>query len=88
MPGKNVTVTVPSSIATAGSATLHIGGWTDKLYAKTLWKRLPDVVKFFSISSTSVNIVSAYGGLIYLTLPTGLSLGSISVTVTGERVKP
>ena len=83
MPGTLVTVTLPSSVVTAGGATLHIGGWTDWLYKKTTWVRLPEVVRRYSVTAQSTTIASAYGGLIYVTLPEALTLGSISVTVTG-----
>jgi hypothetical protein len=83
MPGTVVKVTVPSSVVATGTTTVHIGGWTDLLYSKTTWRRLPDIVRKYAISSTTTDIASAYGGLIYLTLPKGLNLGSIRVTVTG-----
>jgi hypothetical protein len=84
MPGTVVTFTMPSVLATAGTTVIHIGGWTDVLYKKTTWYRLPEVVRRYSVSgTTTTTIASAYGGLIYVTLPKGLNLGSISVTVTG-----
>ena len=84
MPGRPVTVTVPASIASLQQATLHIGGWTDGLYKHTEWARLPEIVRRYSIAANTTTIGSALGGLIYITLPGGLSLGSVSVQVTGD----
>lgn len=47
MPGTVVTVTVPASLASVGGVDLHIGGWTDKLYRKTEWVRLPEIVRWY-----------------------------------------
>lgn len=44
MAGTVVTVTVPGSVVSAGGATLHIGGWTDTIYKKADWPRLPQIV--------------------------------------------
>jgi hypothetical protein len=82
MPGTLVTVTLPSTVVTPGVTTVHIGGWTDLLYKKSTWYRLPDVVRRYTVSSTTTTIASAYGGLIYVDLPKG-NQGSISVSVTG-----
>lgn len=46
MSGTVVTVSVPASLVGAG-ATLHIGGWSDVLYKKTTWYRLPEMVRWF-----------------------------------------
>jgi hypothetical protein len=84
MPGTLVTVTLPPSVTTDGTTVIHIGGWTDLLYKKTTWYRLPEVVRRYSVTGTSTTtIASAYGGLIYVTLPKNLNLGSIIVSVTG-----
>lgn len=84
MPGTVVQVTVPASLATVG-ATLHIGGFTDTLYDHTQWARLPEIVRWYPVSSTVTKISSALGGLIYLTLPEGLGLGTVQVSVKGEE---
>ena len=84
MPGTVVTVTLPSSVMSTGTPTIHIGGWSDWLYKKTTWKRLPEMLRKFTVKSETTIIASAYGGLIYVTLPKNLNLGVISVTVTGR----
>ena len=50
MAGKPVNVTLPQALLTAAAGTgaaiqLHIGGWTDSLWNKESWPRLPDMVR-------------------------------------------
>ncbi len=50
MAGKLVNVTLPQTLLTAaagagGSIQLQIGGWTDSLWRKDDWVRLPDLVR-------------------------------------------
>jgi hypothetical protein len=50
MAGKPVNVTLPQALLTAAAGTgvtiqLHIGGWTDGLWGKDQWVRLPDLVR-------------------------------------------
>jgi hypothetical protein len=84
MPGRVVTITVPQAVVAAGEAMLHIGGWTDLLYERDKWARLPEVVRKFMVTSRVTSIASAHGGLIYLILPGGLKLGRINVQVAGK----
>lgn len=80
-----MTIELPSSLlGLPGPITLHIGGWTDTLYHKEEWYRLPEIVRFYRVKSASTVIASALGGLIYITLPEGLAKGEVTVTVTGE----
>ncbi|GAB4822327.1 hypothetical protein N2152v2_009373 [Parachlorella kessleri] len=83
MAGQLVTVRVPPQLLGKGPVWLHIGGWTDPLYKKAQWVRLPELVRWFSARSTATQIASAHGGLIYITLPAGLSLGPLPVHITG-----
>ena len=85
MAGQPVTVTVPSGVSAASGARLRIGGWTDWTYHKTKWYRLPEMSRWYSVNGTATTIGSATGGLVYLELPSGLSLGTVSVQVSGER---
>ncbi|KAI7843452.1 hypothetical protein COHA_002930 [Chlorella ohadii] len=86
MAGQVVQVTVPDSLVATGGATLHIGGWTDWLHRKVEWARLPDMVRRFSINSATTRIGSAFGGLIYITVPSGRNLGALSVQVSGGAI--
>lgn len=94
MAGQPVTVTIPQALLRAlpvGSApiTLHIGGWTDNIYKdRAEFTRLPEMVRFYTVSSARTVIGSAFGGLIYITLPEGLKLADQTITVTGAIKAP
>ncbi|KAF8059185.1 TCAF2 [Scenedesmus sp. PABB004] len=86
-PGAVVKLTLPAALlgldSDAGAVTAHIGGWTDTLYEKDEWARLPEVVRSFSLTKATTRVASALGGLIYVVLPQGLALGPLNVTVEG-----
>ncbi len=50
MAGKPVNVTLPKALLDAAAAKgatiqLHIGGWTDGVWAHESWVRLPEIVR-------------------------------------------
>lgn len=45
---------------------------------------MPEMVRFYTVSSARTVIGSAFGGLIYITLPEGLKLADQTITVTGD----
>lgn len=67
----------------AGGVKIQIGGWTHTLWSADKWARLPEPSRLFVTNKTTTTVGSALGGLIYLRLPLGLSLGDISVTLDG-----
>jgi hypothetical protein len=90
--GKPVTVTIPQAMLKlpAGSAPimLHIGGWTDEIYQeRTEFQRLPEIARLYTVNSTRTVIASAFGGLIYITLPEGMKLADQTITVTGRFIE-
>jgi hypothetical protein len=84
MAGRPVTVRLPPGLLSKPGVRLHVGGWKDVLYTKAVWARLPEVVRWFSVTSETTRIASALGGLIYITLPAGLDVGSVTVEVAGD----
>lgn len=81
-----MTLRVPAALAgatTGAGAALQIGGWTDALYHKPQWRRLPEVVRQFRLTGRVTRAASASGGLLYLVLPAGLHLGRVRVQVSG-----
>ncbi|WIA13984.1 hypothetical protein OEZ85_002547 [Tetradesmus obliquus] len=46
------------------------------------------MVRFYTVSSARTVIGSAFGGLIYITLPEGLKLADQTITVTGAIKAP
>lgn len=77
--GEIVSVTVPQALVNSGAA-IQIGSHTDLLWNKTSWVRFPAIVRSYPIKSTQMDVASAFGGPIYVTIPGGKSLGQNSVT--------
>lgn len=78
--GEMVNVTVPPALVNSGVA-IQIGAHTDLLWNKTSWVRFPAIVRSYPITSTQMTVASAFGGLIYVTVPGGKSFGIQSVTL-------
>jgi hypothetical protein len=55
-----------------------------RLCSKKEWARLPEIVRWFDISSSTINVGSACGGLLCVTLPPSLHLGPLAIQVSGE----
>ena len=85
--GEQVNVSLPSSATSAG-LQLRIGCHSDSLMALDLMKRFPKVTKTTDLDQEFVSTASAFGGLLYLTVPAGVALGSISVTISGAFMAP
>jgi hypothetical protein len=85
--GARVTVTVPTTAIGAGLTAL-IGSWTDDNFSTDAWSRMPVVTRSYPLQTTSTTVASAFGGLIYISVPPGASVGSIAVTVTGAVAAP
>jgi len=67
--GETIIVTVPAAIADKGYA-VRIGCHTDTLYHLDTWSRAPDIVKSTPITAPVTQAASAFGGLIYIEVPT------------------
>ncbi|MCG3121695.1 MAG: hypothetical protein GIKADHBN_00063 [Phycisphaerales bacterium] len=85
--GDVVRVSVPGSAAGAG-LSVRIGCHTDELWHHGVWKRVPQIWRAFAITSASTSIASPFGGLVYLDVPRGCKLGTISVTIEGAVEAP
>lgn len=85
--GELVTVTVPPALVNSGAA-IQIGAHTDLLWKKTSYVRFPAIVRSYPITSTTMNVASAFGGLVYITIPGGKSLGMQSVTISNISRAP
>ncbi|MGC9318511.1 MAG: M60 family metallopeptidase [Armatimonadota bacterium] len=79
-PGDVIRVELPDEVAD-GSLGVRIGSSTDHLWHKNSWKRAPEVSRAWPLDSSEVKAASAFGGLIYITVPRGCSHGTAPVTV-------
>ena len=86
-PGQLLKVVVPSEAQDAGLEVL-IGTHTDTLWHLEQIERFPDVTRRYPITSEETAVASAFGGLIYVTVPGGVSLGDIEVEIEGGVLAP
>lgn len=85
--GHVVSVTVPPSLVDSG-VDLQVGSHTDTLWHKEEWTRSPSVVRRFDVDDTRVDVGSALGGLLYLRVPAGVALGTVTVSGDGGLPAP
>ena len=85
--GELVSVSLPSSATSAG-LQLRIGCHSDSVMRKDSMKRFPLVTKTTDLDQELVSTKSAFGGLLYVTVPGGAALGSINVTISGAFMAP
>ncbi|MFQ5459414.1 MAG: M60 family metallopeptidase, partial [Anaerolineae bacterium] len=85
--GEVLTVRVPEAASTAGLAA-RIGAHSDTLWHKDEWRRMPEISRRFRLSAAETPIASAFGGLVYLEVPAGMSAAPFDVEVDGGVVAP
>jgi hypothetical protein len=86
-PGVRVTVSVPGAATGAGLDVL-VGSWTDDNFGTESWTRMPVVVRSFPIRAAETEVACAFGGLLYVRVPSGAGLGVQPVTVRGAVAAP
>ncbi len=86
-PGARVTVSLPPAVVRAGVSVL-VGSWTDDNFSTDAWTRMPVVTRSFEANVPMIEVGSAYGGLVYVRVPAGVSLGPLPVTFEGVVPAP
>ena len=87
-PGELVTVTLLEAAAEMGGFHVRVGAHNDRLWHLPEWKRMPEVSRSFPISTSRTLTANAFGGLIYIEVPTGAGLGIINVEIAGAVEAP
>ncbi len=67
-PGDVIVATVPKT-ALRSELRLRIGAHRDKLWHKDVWRRCPEIARTFPITRTATRAANAFGGLIYIEVP-------------------
>ena len=80
-PGDVIGIQIPDSATNAG-LQVHIGPQTDSLWNLDSWPRFPAISIERPINYDQVQVSSAFGGAIYIQVPTGIKLGKIPVTIS------
>jgi len=80
-PGETVTVTVPSSLVNQGYK-IRINAHTDNISQRDTWERMPEVHRSFDITQTTMQVASAFGGLLFIDVgSTPPNLGAVNITI-------
>ncbi len=85
--GGLVRARVPAAWAEAG-LSLRVGGWTDTLWGLEDWWRNPEISRVDAIVGETTELVSGFGGLVYLQVPAGVSLPEGELVVEGVIAAP
>ena len=86
-PGDVVSVSVPNEIVDSGTLVL-VGAHSDKLWHKEQLHRHPEIVRWWDVDSTQLEVGNAFGGLIYIAIEAGSSLGVFDVTISNAVRSP
>ncbi|XP_071949906.1 TRPM8 channel-associated factor homolog [Antedon mediterranea] len=86
-PSEPITVTVSTSAVNKGIRVL-IGCHVDNLTKKDTLHRYPRISRSFEIVSTTTKAGNVFGGLIYITVPSGSTLGTIQVSIQNAYAAP
>jgi len=87
--GEKIYVKVPKYIIKKG-VKIQIGSHIDADHAYNMEsiRRFPYITESWSIDQTKIEVTSAFGGLIYITIPDGVELGNFIVTIRGAGRAP
>ncbi|GIL43827.1 hypothetical protein Vafri_1433 [Volvox africanus] len=87
-PGQLINVTMEASAAIGIGLQVQIGAHTDDLTSKTIWYRMPYTYSRFPINSNVTSAGNPLGGLVFIVVPPGVSLGEVQVTISGAVRAP
>ncbi len=74
--------------AIADGLALRIGAHKDRLWGKGAWSRVPEITVERPLDATSSEHACAFGGLVYVVVPPGCTLGSLRVALGGVVEAP
>ena len=86
-PGEVVRVTLPAGAAGKGLG-VRIGSQTDELWGLPKWDRFPAISRRWALDADTTEVASPFGGTVYLDMPIGCALGTITATVAGAVPAP
>ena len=86
-PGEKVTVTTPGNLLSA-NLDVRIGSHDDSVAGRDTWVRMPRIDTAVDITSTTTEINNAYGGLVYIQVPSGSDLAPFNVQIAGAVEAP
>jgi hypothetical protein len=85
--GEVVTVSLPPHIVDSGTYIL-VGAHSDNLWGKDQLHRHPEIVRWWYVDSTNMEVGNAFGGPIYVAIDPGSTLGEFDVTISNAVDAP
>ncbi len=85
--GEPITVRMPEAAADKG-LRVRIGCHTDGIWHHDSWMRFPEISRSYALSGTTTTVASPFGGLIYIEVPRGCSLGALELSIEGAVDAP
>lgn len=93
--GEAIRVSIPPDAAGTGLA-VRIGAHTDSIWHLDSWQRAPEISLAWPLSSASTEVVSPFGGLVYIEVPDRMAAAArrdgvrpgVDVTVAGAVEAP
>jgi hypothetical protein len=86
-PGEIITITIPNSAINAG-LQVQIGAHDDDHSRVWASNRFLRITKKFPLTTTTTQIISPFGGGIYIIVPLNTSLGWQNITISGAVKSP
>jgi len=86
-PGEVVTVSLPPGIVDSGTYVL-VGAHSDSLWGKSQLHRHPQIVRWWYVDNTTMEVGNAFGGPIYIGIEAGSTLGDFDITVSNAVKAP
>ncbi|MEC7751852.1 MAG: M60 family metallopeptidase [Myxococcota bacterium] len=87
IPGVVFRVDLPNALLGRGIEVL-VGAHTDDVSGRDAWERYPRITRREEIIASNQRIASAFGGLIYVTVPAGMDAGQVEVSFTDVVAAP
>ena len=86
-PGEVISVTFPPSVVDSGTYIL-VGAHSDNLWGKDQLHRHPEIVRWWYVDGTEMEVGNAFGGPIYVAIEPGSTLGVFEVTISNAVEAP
>lgn len=86
-PGEVVSVTIPPRLVDSGAYIL-VGAHSDNLWGKDQLHRHPEIVRWWYVDDTEMEVGNAFGGPIYVAIEPGSTLGIFEVTISNAVDAP
>ncbi|WP_367873266.1 M60 family metallopeptidase [Luteolibacter sp. Populi] len=86
-PGATLTVTIPADKVAAG-VVLDIGCHIDENFHLDRWNRFPKVTRRIPLTQVTTQTGNVFGGIVWIVVPAGASLGNFDVTISGALEAP